>query len=78
MDGGLFEVLQAQLKFGTLLHKLALTPYPSDQTVKDDDEMVRFNSDRNGHGWFQFPHSINKSISGAMTAVANPVTTVNK
>ena len=33
MDGSLFRVLRAQLKFGTLLHKSALSPYLSDQTV---------------------------------------------
>ena len=33
MDGSLFRVVHAQLKFGTLLHKSALRPYPSNQTV---------------------------------------------
>ena len=36
MDGSLFRVLQAQLKFGTLLHKSALSPYLSDQTVSQN------------------------------------------
>ena len=33
MDGSLYRVIPADLKFGNLLHNLALSPYLSDQTV---------------------------------------------